>query len=395
MASCTLELCSDNGKTALTPNFPVITYKKLPKIVNPSSWYDIVPWKHFSMTTEHNVGDYSSERGLHSRIRSEIAGVVSLLGHHINSARSAHSELRPVEVVKGYTRFSAEVGREYILDIKFSEEDSSSQFVMERVRLIRPLEQKITIISEPQSPSASVNVVVPVLNADKMFFQFIAWFASASVLGEVNPHLILSVTGDSDTLYTVQTVVANYTHKYPLFWATILAAKTNISIDKALELGVAMLEDSDLIFVTELSLRVDPIFFRNCLQNSIAGRKVYFPVPYIVYREPDKGVPGPGRWGFYSHSSLCIYKSDFLKFAHSSKFLLEQVSQSDLEVFQAPDPSLVRVVKPVNCQEVAKRAEVTEYCVYLLMSQQMEQDLVEYMYKLDNIDHSSLSFPYH
>ena len=240
-----------------------------------------------------------------------------------------------------------------------------------------------------------MNVVVPVVNADGMFYQFIAWFAAASVLGEVSPHLILSVTGDSDTLYTVQTVVANYTHKYPLFRATILAGKTNISIYKALELGVAMLENSNLIFATELSLRIDPIFFQNCLQNSIAGRKVYFPVSYIVYWEPDKGVPGPGRWGFYSQSSLCIYTFDFLKFAHSSKSLLEQVSQSDLEVFQAPDSSLVRVVEPVNCQELAKRAEVTEFCVYLLLSQQMDKDLVEYMHKLDNVDRSSLSFPYH
>ena len=92
MESCTVELCA-KGKTPLNSNFPFITAKKLPKIVNPSSWYEIVPWKHFSMTTEHDVGDFSSERGLHSRLRSEFAGMVSLVGHHINSARSALNEL--------------------------------------------------------------------------------------------------------------------------------------------------------------------------------------------------------------------------------------------------------------------------------------------------------------
>ena len=395
MDSCSIEVCSGAwprvGQARYSSSPPFVMAAKLPKVLNPSSLYELSPWKHFSTTAEHDICGLSPEHGLYSSFRSEIAGVVSLLEHHINTGMGTASELQPVEVVGGYTRFTAEVGREYILDIRFSEEEDNSRLVTKRVRLIRPLGRDITLVSERPSSLNPVSVVVPVLRADRTFFQFMAWYETASMQGEVQPHLVLPVTGDSNTLYTVRMVAANHTRRHPQSRATVLPGRKGLSLSGALELATPILDSTALVFIADVSLRIHPQFFQNCLQNTIAGQKVYVPMPYVVFSEPEMGMPGPGHWGFYSLSSLCIYRSDLLTLPHSPGLLFQQISKSGLELFQAPDPSLVQVVRPEACRQM-EDLEAQEYCRDLSESRQVDPGLVGYMFEHDRASRMSLSF---
>ena len=392
MQTCTVQLCSGVWKQVgvATYSTPFTIATKLPKVYNPKSLYELTPWEHFSTSTKHEIAGLSPEHGLYSSFQSEIAGLVSLVEHHLNTVQESVSDLRPVEVVQGYTRVSEEVGREYIIDARFVGVENRSNMQTKRIRLIRPFSQEIMMVAdEVNGLSTVVNVVLPISKADESFFHFMEWYTSSLYVKE-NTHLILSVIGDTHTLYRAQTAVANYTKNHPGSRATVLSGTEDLSPTGALELGVSVLSGQDLVFMADTSLRIRPLFFQSCLRNSAPGKRAYFPIPYVMFSEP-KSSPGPGRWGFYSSSSLCVYKSDFLRFSDSPKLLFQRVSESSLELFQAPDPALIRVAQPETCGGLTD-VEQQLYCKELLESTQFETSMVEYLYEHDKVIHKSLSF---
>ena len=394
MQSCTVQLCPDMWKQVGLANYsiPFTVAAKLPKVNNPKSLYELTPWEHFSTTTKHEITGLSPEYGLYSSFQSEISGLVSLIEHHMNTARGSTAELHPVEVVQGYTRFNEEVGREYIIDVMFMEAENRSSVHTKRIRLIRPLSQDITMVTEDGTTSSTVvNIVLPLYQADGSFLHFMEWFSTAA--GE-NTHLILCVIGDTKTLYSAQTAVANYTRSNPGARATVLSGTKDLSPLGALELGVTILSGQDLVFVAYTSLRIRSFFFETCRKNTIEGKKVYYPIPYIVFKEPHAMYPGPGRWGYYSLSSLCVYKSDFMTFSDSPNRLFQRISRSNLELFQAPDPGLIRISVAETCDGLARDVEKKLYCRDLLEAAQFDASAVEYLHEHDMaMSHAkSLSF---
>ena len=394
MPSCSVQLCSGGwtrvGVATYSTPFTVAT--KLPKLYNPPSLYELVPWEHFSTSTIHSIAGLSPEHGLYSSLQSEIAGVVGLIEQHVNSDPGT-TELRPVEVIQGYTRFSEDVGREYILDLMFVEADDETSVLNKRFRLIRPLSPDITMVSEPTpSSEAIVNIILPVSEADRTFTNFIEWYFRTSLHStEPNVHLILCVVGDTQALFTVQTMVANLTKFQPRSRTTILSGTPHLSPTGSLELGVSVLTNTDLVFLADTSLRIRSFFFDSCRANALPGGRVYFPVPYVMFEEP-RGYPGPGRWGFYSISSVCIYKSDFLRLSDSPKGLFQRASGSNLELFQAPDPGLIRVGTAEDCESSQDDAEREEYCNDHSIVTQFEAGTIDYLYQHDKVVHKSLSF---
>lgn len=372
-----------------TYSTPFTVATALPKVYNPKSVYELTPWEHFSTSTMHSITGLSPEHGLYSAFQSEIAGVVSLVEYRVNAAQQTATELHPVEVVQGYTRFSEEIGREYILDVKFRTGDGSSAHT-KRVRLIRPLSPHITMIAEESNTlSTVVNIILPIFEADGPLFRFMEWFVSSTA--KENTHLILCVVGDTKTLYTAQTAVANYTKSHRGIRATILSGISDLSPSGALELGVSVLSDQDLVFMADTSLRIRPLFYQSCRQNTLQGKRVYFPIPYVMVTEPNHS-PGPGRWGYYSYSSLCVFKSDFMVISDAPKPLFEHVIQSSsLELFQAPEPSLIKVSDVETCKGYGYIGRQL-YCKDMLASSRFDAEMVEYLHEHDSVNHKSLSF---
>ena len=393
MPACTVQLCSGAwakvGVATYSTLFSMVT--SLPRVYNPRSVYEMTPWEHFSTSTMHSVAGLSSEHGLYTSLQAEISGVVGLIEHQLNTAGLPAVQLQPVEVVQGYTRFSEEVGREYILEVMFIAVDNRSHIVNKRVRLIRPLSQDITMVTESATPTSSVivNVILPVFQADKYFLHFMEWYYR-SIGTQKNVHLILCVVANTETLYTAQATVANHTRTSSGSRVTVLSGRRDLSPSGALELGVSVLGGQDLVFIADTSLRIRPFFFRSCRVNTVEGAKVFFPVPYVMFDEPQRS-PGPGRWAYYSHSSACMYKSDFVKFSDVPRRFFEHVSRSGLELFQAPEPGLMRVGRAESCEGFADLGR-QEYCRDVLISSQFESETIDYLYHHDTANHKSLSF---
>lgn len=399
LPSCSLQMCSGGwARVGVASNSaPITMATKLPTVHNPQSVYELVPWTHFSTSTTHSVTGLSPEHGLYASLHSEIAGVVGLIEYHLNTVHSAGAAdkqgLKPVEVIQGYTRFSEEAGREYILEIMFVEVENETRVHNKRVRLLRPLSPDITMVMEDTTTSDTiVNIILPLSTADDGFRHFMEWYYRTALHGaEYNVHLILCVVGDTKTLFRVQSLVANLTKLQPRSRTTILAGTPNLSPAGAVELGVSILTGKDLVFLADTTLRIRSFFFHSCRTNTLPGSKVYFPAPYVMFEEP-VDYPGPGRWGFYHHSLVCIYKSDLLKFSVSPGNLFSRVSGSDVELFQAPEPGLIKVGVAETCERGGNDADREVHCEESLMSAQLEPAAVDYLYHHDQTNHISLSF---
>ncbi len=308
-------------------------------------------------------------------------------------------ELKPVEVVDGYTRFSSEVGREYILDVKFAQVDNTTNVEHKRVRLIRPLGQEILIVPERSLLDVTVNVVVPVSSVNKNFAQFMEAYQTASLHLQEKTHLILTVLGEGKNLYNVQTLIANYTKRYPKARVTILAGKGNSSVS-GLELGMSVLSKGELAFLASADLRIQPGFFEACRRNAIAGERLYFPAPFVTYKEgavttklTSKLPSWLGRWATHSFVYSCLYKEDYMLLGGNlATPLFNRAIKEQIEVMRAPEHRLTQTLERRSCDSLTDKGGREACLLSRVASSVDEVDLSQYLYGFRTLKHNSLKY---
>ena len=396
MESCKVKSLS-KGLT-LPPGMSFVPRATLPKTLNPKNTYELPLWKHFSANYMENVGDLVPQRGISNHLQNDINNLLTLVESYINR-NSNRSELYPIKVVDGYSRFSSELGQEYILDVNFADADSDyhgKDAINKKVRLIRPLGQEILIIPEKFNPRATVNVIVPVHSVDDNFRVFMAAYERASLQADENAHLILSVMGEGDNLYNVQSIVANYTKRYPMFRVTILAGKEKCSIADALTLGMSVLGEKELAFLANVSLRIHTQFFDACRKNAILGERIYFPIPFSFWNASNVSPlisKWSGQWAIYNFQFACLYKEDYkLLGSNSMTKLFGRAIKSKLEIMQAPDPRLTQTFMQERCESISDRQKQAA-CLQARSAGIIDQvQLSQYVYDLRRQKHSSLRF---
>lgn len=396
MESCKVKSLS-KGLT-LPPGMSFVPRVTLPKILNPKNTFELPLWKHFSANYMENVGDLVPQRGISNHLQNDITNLLTFVESYINQ-NSNHSELYPFKIVDGYTRFSSELGQEYILDVSFADTDSDYHgkgAINKKVRLIRPLGQEILIIPEKFNPRATVNVIVPVHSVDDNFRAFMAAYEHASLRADENAHLILSVMGEGDNLYNVQSIVANYTKRYPMFRVTILAGKEKCSIADALTLGMSVLGEKELAFLANVSLRIHTQFLDACRKNAILGERIYFPIPFSFWNASNVSPllsKWSGQWAIYNFQFACLYKEDYkLLGSHSMTELFGRAIKSKLEIMQAPDPRLTQTFMREVCESISDRQKQAA-CLQARSAGIIDQvQLSQYVYDLRQQKHSSLRF---
>lgn len=387
--------------TLPTSGLTFVPRTTIPKILNPKSMFEIPLWKHFSASHLEDVGDLVPQQGIPNSLRADVSHMVNLLENYINR-NSNSSELNPVEVVDGYSRYSSELGQEYILDVSFVAADSdfhSKNTIHKRVRLIRPLGQEVLVIPEKSNPRATVNVIVPVHSVDDKFRTFMAAYERASLQEDEIVHLVLSVMGEGDNLYNVQSIIANYTKKYPNFRVMILAGKGNFSTVDALELGMSVLGEKELAFLANVSLQIHTGFFNACRRNTILRERIYFPIPFSSWNDPEQSPlisKWSGEWAVYDFQFACLYKHDYKSLGDDLETdLFGRTITSELEVMQAPEPRLTQTFSQETCDLISdqhKRAA----CLQARSVGSIDQvQLSQHVYEFNRQKHSSLTFDKH
>ena len=385
--ACTVELCSQDQSVDSFQSLDFTYKSSLPRLFNPKNRYELMLWRHFNATFEEDAMDISPQHGIYDNLRSEITHLVFLLESYFNRNTNDSLELRPVEVVEGYVRFNYELGREYMLDVKFAQVDNSVNTVRKWVRLVRPLGQEILFLPERLKPTTTVNVIVAVNLVNDAFVEFMTAYERASLAIGENTHLIVSVLDKADTLRGVQTIIANHTRKYPSCRVTVLSGKAT---RKGLEeLGLSVLDKKDLVFLGDVSLKVQPGFFSACRRNTVMGERVYFPVPFAVYGKQVEISRWSGQW-FYSSQMACIYKLDYVLLGSSDVSLFQRATVKNLEVMQAPDPRLILSLPHWLCKTIEDTVK-QRACVQAASVDQLQM----YIDELGRLEHGALRFRDH
>ena len=391
---CEVQFCSKNGATLKqTPSTPLTPKLSLPHLANPRNRYELMPWIHFNATLQEGFSDIMPQHELYDGLHSEVTHLLSLLEAHIKQNMRESQELRPVEVLDGYSRFSPELGQEFILDIKFAEVDNFNEMVQKRVRLIRPLGQELLLIEESPNFNATVNVIVPVAKPDRNFEEFMSAYEIASLQHDANTRLVLAVFGGKDNLHHVQSITDNYTTKYASSRIAILAGKQDkFSVASALNLGMSVITGKELVFLGDVNTRIQPGFFNVCRQNTILGERVYFPVAFATSEEGPELMKLRGRWASYSFQLACLYKADFILLGGATEAnLFQRAIEKQLEVMQAPEPRLLVVPSEETCNSFSE-PEKKAICLQVRTFSTVDQvQAASYLYDFTRLKHSSLN----
>lgn len=182
---------------------------------------------------------------------------------------------------------------------------------------------------------------------------------------------------------------------------------------KALQIGASSLLPDDLMFFID----ADIIFTKQALlrirKNTVQGKTIYFPIVYSLYK-PDVFNKSyfvnttyffsqadneysfysiineqNGFWRQFGFGIVALYKSDYIKVGGFNTSIvgwgLEDVTffdsaiKTNLKVIRSPDPGLIHVYHPINCDNLDNNQNVmcigTKNSLYGSLS-----DLEQYIY---------------
>ena len=302
----------------------------------------------------------------------------------------------------GYVRYSNTRGREYILDLVLSGEQGILQ---RRIHLLRIHQPNLVVLpdSSEDSRNVRVNFIVPFTHITKRFNEFLAMYESACLKTKENVRLVLAVFGKNDVEFVTESI-KEYKIKYPHMQYEIVQEDKRFSRARAKALGMSILNGTELAFICDIDMTVQPAFLSHCRMNAIQGKRVYFPECFkfydmnYVYKLRRPPVTGDleirrkhGHWAAYGVGMLCIYKSDY-EAVGGFDTSIEGWGGEDVdlyrkiirkfEVLKAPDPALshrfhdklcsgnlspVQFNSCISSREegIADKKELTEYVFYL------------------------------
>ena len=332
-------------------------------------------------------------------LAEELQYVVKEAVQIINRQEAANYKLE--KIVNGYLRYSGTRGREYILDLELS---TNQNVIQRRLNLLRTHQPQFVVLpdSDEKSRTAVVNFVVPISHVKKRFDEFLLMYEELCLRTKENVRLILAVFGREDETVVTE-AVKEYGTKYPHMQYQIVSSNKKFSRGRALNLGMSVLSETDLAFICDVDMTVQPAFLSHCRMNTIRGKRVYFPEFFkyynmdYVYRLNRPLVPPGieekhGHWVTYGFGMLCIYKSDYDTvggfdttiegWGGEDVNLIKKVLKEKFEVMKAPDPALTHRYHDKQCSGelspkqfkdclssrangLAGRKQLAEYVLYL------------------------------
>lgn len=359
---------------------------EMPYFYNQKEKYEVSSWTYLSPNTVYEVGGASSAHNILPGLNTELRRVISLV------AEQETKTLRLKEFVSGYVRYSP-IGREYIVNLKFADHQSSAEH-LKRYRLLRPLSAEVLSVEEHYfGPHPSVTVVLPLVGGGDRFGDFLVFFKAAMLEASEKVALRIVVPDNGLEELARKAIAERLGNPSNVFVKRVDGADRPAAIEAAMkDLGG---EGGDLAFITDVDTRVQPWFFHTCRSNTVAGKRVYFPIAFWTdeIRTPAVHSSWAGGWGHFSTSQVCIYKSDYDKvggYGHAPS-LLERVGEHGLEAMQAPDTGLTHLLPQRTCADLGKKRQHRCRALKTLWSSE-RPDLVEYIVDLEEAKGTPLSY---
>lgn len=329
----------------------------------PSTVYGANHWAFFNRERVFDVSSISLQHPLKQSFQAEINHLQNLL-HKYFARKEESRDYQQVEIVYGYTRFLPVSGSEYILRLQLAHREESKSVKFRSVRLLRRLSPEIAI-SENLVTAGPIHVLLPLYLVDDKFREFLKNFV-AQGLSKGLPLSLLAVLFSESDADLVGEIVKQQTHGYPEAQVTVAIAEGEYSFSRAVDVGMSLLKKDDLVFVTDINFRMKHDFWTHCRENTELRKQAYFPIPFSVYVSDFRTLlvndatsypinEWSGKWAFYSFKSFCILKQDYTEGVDRKKAssVFEQLIHSNnVQVFQAPDPSLYEFWPATTCDSL-------------------------------------------
>ena len=317
-------------------------------------------------------------------------------------ALGEEQSVTPVRIHNVYFRYNGLVGREYILDLVLRKHYREP--IEKRVMVVLPHLENMFQIESTDYPleKKTIEFIVPLSGVNSRLYDFLQMYEDLCLKPNERCSLNLVVYGEQDSELIGERLQL-LQGKYPDAKLRKITGKGEFSRGRALELGVAKLNPSDLIFICDVDMMIEKHFLRRCRRNPIPGKRVYYPEFFkyynmeYVYRFSKKPWSlrisrQNGHWAMYSYGMLCIYKSDYTRtggfdphiegWGGEDVKLASRVLSRHLDILRAPDPALSHRYHDKVCstqltptqfsscissrnEDLADRTKLAEYVFYL------------------------------
>lgn len=233
-----------------------------------------------------------------------------------------------------------------------------------------------------------IHFILPLSGRFNVFQRFLKLFEDVCVKEQeaANLYVILYKNEKSPEDYDRTTsLVEELNTKYRSNTVRIINSNETFSRGKALQHGVNLLENDDLI----LFIDVDIVFNKNSLErirkNTIQLRSIYFPVVYSLYNPKllhkfynnsdyteflsDIIDESNGFWRQFGFGIVSLYKSDYKTlggfdlqisgWGYEDVTFFDNAVKSNLKIVRAVDPNIIHVFHPVQCESTLEVQQQT------------------------------------
>ena len=306
------------------------------------------------------------------------------------------------QVLDGYTRFDAHIGKEYLLTVKVLTKGAKPQY--RKFHLIREVSPNFSLVEEEISLSRpTVHVILPLIKVDERLYNFLASYADIGLRYKENKLRLVVVVFNSAAAERVESIIDDFTKDTFSADVSIIMAIGAYNRLRGIEVAMATLgSGNSLVFLADVDVRFSSGFFRRCRSNAVLNHRVYFPVAFRPFNthsqhpfdshHPPQIMPTSGEWGFHNFWLVCLYKADYdsvggYKGSRYTVELFERLSSSrHLEVMHAPDPGLYHMWTSKKCKDI-KSPSKREVCTGLQAAGSVQNaDLAEYVGEMLGIE---------
>lgn len=378
---------------------PIITRDMLPYSFTPASKPELGLWEFLDSKQHYTIGTTYPVQPIVGEDLEELQYVIRKAVNKLNNEEGKEYTFQ--RVLSGHVKYSGSRGREYILDLILADKFSS---VHRRVNLLRVAQPEILFLPDSleNKMEEKVSIILPLSHVTERFSEFLLDYEDLYLKTRENTRLVLSVFGKED-LEFVQTRVNSLREKYPEAEFEVVVGKQQFTRARALHLGLSILNNSELAFLCDVDMSIEPGFLNRCRMNTIQGKRIYYPVFFkyynmnYVYRFRRKPVTYKiqrehGHWAEYSFGMVCVYKSDYVAsegfdttivgWGGEDVDLFNKFLKTKIEILKSPDPALShryhdkvcsRKLNPLQfsmCissrnEALADRMQLAEYVFYL------------------------------
>ncbi len=259
----------------------------LPKAWSPVNRFEMFRWDYF---TEDVIFTDHAKENVKELIGIDKTDVENVLEFSKEYFTGKLPELKFSRLLNGYRRFDPTRGMDYVLDLVYA--STSSEEVIKRVHLVRPL-SKAELVPVPYvTESTEIILVLPVTRWDIVSARkFISSFVRVCLEGSDNTRLLLTLSNSLDETAAV-----------PL-WHDVTLVQKQYFIPKSHKKSVEVIRMPDHLFGSyklmdevlahfgreSLYLMVNPWvemeldFLNRVRMNTIRGTQVFFPVPFVQF----------------------------------------------------------------------------------------------------------------